>query len=180
MASGVFVQVYTLTNSKQVKVTKVNSVPSKIVTANEVDDAAGGPFTRPSVTGRGVASMEPREEGPPEGNPREKVPVRTATACVNARNGGERPAAGVKQLCGGLFWPLVAASLLAWAGGVSGADLVIRIPGDLSQQDGFYRLDYRHVNSNRKFMSKIRNLIRVTGRYHVQPYGRIRCIAGSG
>ena len=26
---------------------------------------------------------------------------------------------------------------------VSGADLVIRIPGDLSQQDGYYRLDYR-------------------------------------
>ena len=28
-------------------------------------------------------------------------------------------------------------------GGVLGADLVIRIPGDLSQQDGFYRLNYR-------------------------------------
>merc|ERR1711892_250649 len=27
--------------------------------------------------------------------------------------------------------------------GVGGADLVIRIPGDLSQQDGYYRLDYR-------------------------------------
>ena len=26
---------------------------------------------------------------------------------------------------------------------VEAADLVIRIPGDLSQQDGFYRLDYR-------------------------------------
>ena len=26
---------------------------------------------------------------------------------------------------------------------VKAADLVIRIPGDLSQQDGFYRLDYR-------------------------------------
>ena len=26
---------------------------------------------------------------------------------------------------------------------VIGADLVIRIPGDLSQQDGYYRLDYR-------------------------------------
>ena len=28
--------------------------------------------------------------------------------------------------------------------GVGGADLVIRIPGDLSQQDGYYRLDYRY------------------------------------
>ena len=28
--------------------------------------------------------------------------------------------------------------------GVGGADLVIRIPGDLSQQDGFYRLNYRY------------------------------------
>jgi hypothetical protein len=46
-----------------------------------------------------------------------------------------------------LLWPLVAALLLAWAtGGVTAADLVIRIPGDLSQQDGFYRLDYRNVN----------------------------------
>ena len=26
---------------------------------------------------------------------------------------------------------------------VNSADLVIRIPGDLSQQDGYYRLDYR-------------------------------------
>ncbi len=49
-----------------------------------------------------------------------------------------------------LFWPLaVAVALVAWAGGVGAADLVIRIPGDLSQQDGFYRLDYRDVN-NRK------------------------------
>jgi hypothetical protein len=47
-----------------------------------------------------------------------------------------------------LFWPLaVAVALVAWAGGVGAADLVIRIPGDLSQQDGFYRLDYRDVNS---------------------------------
>ena len=30
-------------------------------------------------------------------------------------------------------------------GGVLGADLVIRIPGDLSQQDGYYRLNYRYV-----------------------------------
>ena len=28
-------------------------------------------------------------------------------------------------------------------GTCSGADLVIRIPGDLSQQDGYYRLDYK-------------------------------------
>jgi hypothetical protein len=49
-----------------------------------------------------------------------------------------------------LIWPLVVAvALVAWAGGVGAADLVIRIPGDLSQQDGFYRLDYRDVN-NRK------------------------------
>ena len=36
--------------------------------------------------------------------------------------------------------PLV---LLGSAVVVKAADLVIRIPGDLSQQDGFYRLDYR-------------------------------------
>jgi len=53
------------------------------------------------------------------------------------------------ELCGRrLFWPLlVAVALVAWAGGVGAADLVIRIPGDLSQQDGFYRLDYRDVNN---------------------------------
>ena len=33
--------------------------------------------------------------------------------------------------------------LLGSAVVVEAADLVIRIPGDLSQQDGFYRLDYR-------------------------------------
>ena len=33
--------------------------------------------------------------------------------------------------------------LLAAVVVVEAADLVIRIPGDLSQQDGFYRLDYR-------------------------------------
>ena len=33
--------------------------------------------------------------------------------------------------------------LLGSAVVVDAADLVIRIPGDLSQQDGFYRLDYR-------------------------------------
>ena len=34
--------------------------------------------------------------------------------------------------------------LLLWSAVVvEAADLVIRIPGDLSQQDGFYRLDYR-------------------------------------
>ena len=36
--------------------------------------------------------------------------------------------------------PLV---LFGSVGVVKAADLVIRIPGDLSQQDGFYRLDYR-------------------------------------
>ena len=44
-------------------------------------------------------------------------------------------------------WPglatALAALLLGGARGVAGADLVIRIPGDLSQQDGYYRLDYR-------------------------------------
>ncbi len=49
-----------------------------------------------------------------------------------------------------LFWPMVVAvALVAWAGGVGAADLVIRIPGDLSQQDGFYRLDYRDINSRK-------------------------------
>ena len=38
--------------------------------------------------------------------------------------------------------PLV---LLGSAVVVKAADLVIRIPGDLSQQDGFYRLDYRCI-----------------------------------
>lgn len=38
--------------------------------------------------------------------------------------------------------PLV---LLGSAVVVEAADLVIRIPGDLSQQDGFYRLDYRCI-----------------------------------
>ena len=38
--------------------------------------------------------------------------------------------------------PLV---LLGAAVVVKAADLVIRIPGDLSQQDGFYRLDYRCI-----------------------------------
>ena len=35
-------------------------------------------------------------------------------------------------------WALLALATVAF-----GADLVIRIPGDLSHQDGFYRLDYR-------------------------------------
>ena len=43
------------------------------------------------------------------------------------------------------FWRPLATCLLMWAGAVRAADLVIRIPGDLSQQDGFYRLDYRNV-----------------------------------
>ena len=41
-----------------------------------------------------------------------------------------------------LRW-VVAASLMA--GTCNSADLVIRIPGDPSQQDGFYRLDYRRI-----------------------------------
>jgi hypothetical protein len=70
---------------------------------------------------------------------------------MKPRERGERPAPRQPEPSGRcLFWPLVVAvALVAWAGGVGAADLVIRIPGDLSQQDGFYRLDYRDVN-NRK------------------------------
>ena len=51
--------------------------------------------------------------------------------------------------------------LLGLAPWVSGADLVIRIPGDLSQQDGYYRLDYRSVGRQRCRLSDniiIRNM----------------------
>ena len=34
-------------------------------------------------------------------------------------------------------------SIIWYSQAVICADLVIRIPGDLSQQDGYYRLDYR-------------------------------------
>jgi hypothetical protein len=44
----------------------------------------------------------------------------------------------------GLLWRPLAVCFLIWASGAMAADLVIRIPGDLSQQDGFYRLDYRN------------------------------------
>ena len=44
----------------------------------------------------------------------------------------------------GMF-QVLSLALVSWVGKVGGADLVIRIPGDLSQQDGFYRLDYRSV-----------------------------------
>jgi cadherin 5 type 2 (VE-cadherin) len=36
----------------------------------------------------------------------------------------------------------MAAVAAIWPQSALSADLVIRIPGDLSQQDGFYRLDY--------------------------------------
>jgi hypothetical protein len=63
-----------------------------------------------------------------------------------------------------LFWPLaVAVALVAWAGGVGAADLVIRIPGDLSQQDGFYRLDYRDVNSRKIRYKNISYSLEVIG-----------------
>jgi hypothetical protein len=67
---------------------------------------------------------------------------------MKPREGGGQRLPAARLLRGRfLLWPLVASLLLAWAtGGVTAADLVIRIPGDLSQQDGFYRLDYRIVN----------------------------------
>ncbi len=74
-----------------------------------------------------------------------------ATSKMKPRERGEPLPPRQPELSGRrLFWPLVVAlALVAWAGGVGAADLVIRIPGDLSQQDGFYRLDYRDVNSRK-------------------------------
>ncbi len=44
-------------------------------------------------------------------------------------------------------WPAAAGLFLAvtafFVGAADSADLVIRIPGDLSQQDGYYRLYYK-------------------------------------
>ena len=59
--------------------------------------------------------------------------------------------------------PLMALMLISLLPMSSAADLVIRIPGDLSQQDGFYRLYYKpEVGSPQVCTRNVARLMLVT------------------